>query len=481
MRVADAVLIAGEVIRFDLRRGGLSGGRVHAHTVGFRANIDAVLLLRDLVHQRQHLLVAVERGVAVFIDVVHAGSLRQPGQERRLRQGQPVGGGVEIGFRPGLDTIRQAAVVVLVQIQLQNIFLAEAARNFRRQHNFARFALQGDLVLFIRQQQRAGKLLGNCRRAGHHPAPGVVLPQSADQRHRVIAGVVPEFLILGGDGGGDQIGRNAVQRHPRTPAGVGIEDFVQHVAVAVEDARGLKLRGTVAQIVDRRKGGGNAEILVHAKRADAQDHQRQHEQQRHQPAQETTHAALAVAVFAALRASRGRYRRGRGRVHRLHRRGRGRLVGAPGPRARARRAIGRRGHARCVAVHLFHALGQWLAGLGVMGTRMRRRDFYRLSGDIIVRLGRDRHCGVARRIFRLRRHLSLAVPTPGRFRLAGGMAVDQRVGDCSNRRRLRRAFFGFAQSMRRLFVFGGRLAAHIHGAGIFVRSVETHRTGIFQI
>ncbi len=119
--------------------------------------------------------------------------------------------------------------------------------------------------------------------------------------------------------------------------------------------------------------------------------------------------------------------------------------------------------------------------MGLIPARRRRRDFHRLGGDVVIRLGWDGHRGIARRIFRLGRNLALAVPTPGRFRFTGGVAVNQRVGDCANRRRLWRAFFGFTQLQQRIITIRGRLSAHAHGAGIVIRSVQAHRSGIFQI
>ena len=64
---------------------------------------------------------AVEGGLAVGVDIVDGRGLRQPGQEGGLRQGQLVGGGVEIGLGGGLDAVGQVAVIDLVQVQLEDL------------------------------------------------------------------------------------------------------------------------------------------------------------------------------------------------------------------------------------------------------------------------------------------------------------------------------------------------------------------------
>ena len=40
-----------------------------------------------------------------------------------------------------------------------------------------------------------------------------------------------------------------VERDIGAPPGVGVEDLVQQIAVAVEDARGLELRGAFLQVI----------------------------------------------------------------------------------------------------------------------------------------------------------------------------------------------------------------------------------------
>ena len=69
----------------------------------------------------------------------------------------------------------------------------------------------------------------------------VVLPQRTDNGHRVEAGVAVEFLVLRGDGRGDQHRGDLFEGNVRAASRGGIEDLIQEVAVAVQDTGGLEL------------------------------------------------------------------------------------------------------------------------------------------------------------------------------------------------------------------------------------------------
>jgi len=85
--------------------------------------------------------------------------------------------------------------------------------------------------------------------------------------------VVVIFLILGGDRRGDQVRGNAFKRYVSALAGVWVHDLVQDVAVAVEDARRLKLRGAVLQLIHRGQGLGDIKVLVNRKSCHPHHHQ----------------------------------------------------------------------------------------------------------------------------------------------------------------------------------------------------------------
>ena len=57
----------------------------------------------------------------------------------------------------------------------------------------------------------------------------------AQQGHGVHAGVLVEVGVLGGDGGLDQVGRHAIQRHASAPPACRIEDLIEQVALSVVD------------------------------------------------------------------------------------------------------------------------------------------------------------------------------------------------------------------------------------------------------
>ena len=76
------------------------------------------------------------------------------------------------------------------------------------------------------------------------------------------------ILILRSKGSGDNIGRHLFDWHEGTPAGIRIDNFVDSIAVAVEDAGRFELRGMRAQIIYARQRSSDAVILVHQERAE---------------------------------------------------------------------------------------------------------------------------------------------------------------------------------------------------------------------
>ncbi len=125
---------------------------------------------------------------------------------------------------------------------------------------------------------------------------GVV--ECARQRHRIDALVRVEVCILDGDGRLLQIGRNARQRHDRTPACAGVEGLGEQIALAVEDARALERACTLLQIVGRWQVGGDQRVADQGD-ADAKDGQHSESQrpaERAPPERATAAIRLRLAL-----------------------------------------------------------------------------------------------------------------------------------------------------------------------------------------
>ncbi len=239
--IAGGVACPLEGVIANFQRGGGKIRLADTNPVHVLHDVDAALFLAEGVHQAQHLALAQQSGIPGGEDIINARRLGNARQEGCLPQGQPVSCGIEIGLCSSLNTIGEVAVVDFIQVQLQDFLLAVQAGDFRRQHDLACLAVVADLIFFIRQQQDAGELLGDGGGARNNIAAQQVAPQCPGNGNRIPAGIVVEFLVLGGDGCGNHIGRDFLQRHIGAPTGIGVNDFVQHVVIAVEDAGGLKL------------------------------------------------------------------------------------------------------------------------------------------------------------------------------------------------------------------------------------------------
>ena len=118
---------------------------VHADRYFAGADLDAAFGLAQSVHQHENLLLAGERDIAVGVNIVYRWRLRQAGQEGRFGKCQLVGSLAEIRLGGSFDPISQVAVIDLVQVQLENLILCIAARDFRGQDDLAGLAGIGAL------------------------------------------------------------------------------------------------------------------------------------------------------------------------------------------------------------------------------------------------------------------------------------------------------------------------------------------------
>src|SRR5262249_57633291 len=87
-----------------------------------------ILLLGDELldtHAPEHVVLACLGRLQPLLWVVLGRALRQPGQERRLRDREVLDVDVEERARRGLDAVRAGAEIDLVQVEVQDVVLTE--------------------------------------------------------------------------------------------------------------------------------------------------------------------------------------------------------------------------------------------------------------------------------------------------------------------------------------------------------------------
>ncbi len=116
---------------------------------------------------------------------------------------------------------------------------------------------------------------------GTRPSHGFPLPRGlrdgANEADNVEAGVVIEALVLGGDGGLDKVGRDAVERHVGAIARVGVGQSIKQLAVAVINAGRLECTGPVTQLRRPRQVGGHQTVADGRSRCHQQPAHKQHQ------------------------------------------------------------------------------------------------------------------------------------------------------------------------------------------------------------
>ena len=80
------------------------------------------------------------------------------------------------------------------------------------------------------------KLLGDGGRPGDGLAALVVLPEGTHDGEDIITRVAVKFLVFCCNGGGHQVGRDILELGIRPPAGIWIDDLIEQVAIAIENA-----------------------------------------------------------------------------------------------------------------------------------------------------------------------------------------------------------------------------------------------------
>ncbi len=145
----------------------------------------------------------------VGIEVIRP--LGQAGQKRSLRKFEGVRGFPKIGPRRHFDTPGAAAEIDAVEIELENLALAQLALDPRRHDHLADLALVGKIVA---HQQVFRDLLGDGRAALRAAGLGKVAEEGADQAALVDPLVLIEAPILGRDEGLLYVLRNVGKHHP---------------------------------------------------------------------------------------------------------------------------------------------------------------------------------------------------------------------------------------------------------------------------
>ena len=189
-------------------------------------------------------------GMAVGRKIVR--SLGQPGKQRAFFERELLGRLAEIAARRKLDAPGAAAEIDRVEIELENLRLAQRALHPRSHHHLADLALIGEV---FPHQQVLHDLLGDGRAALRAAGLGKIADEGADQAALVDALVVVEALVLRRHECLLHVLGNVGEHHP-DPALVLLEHLGKALALAVEHhARSGKLDalelGVIGQVRER--------------------------------------------------------------------------------------------------------------------------------------------------------------------------------------------------------------------------------------
>ncbi len=152
---------------------------------------------------------------------------------RALGQIQLIDRLVEVDFGRGLNAVGKVAVVVGVEIPLQNLIFRIAAAHFHGQQGFAQLA-QITFDAFARRalfgfDQRVLHDLLRDRRAALHLSALQIAHQRAPHAAQIEARVFVEAAVFVGDGRLAAEFGNLIERHPLAIAGALVDHFVQQV------------------------------------------------------------------------------------------------------------------------------------------------------------------------------------------------------------------------------------------------------------
>ncbi len=187
--IAD-ILVLGRLPRQPRRIG-------HGVTLGGR--VDPA----GLDHPLQHQVRAGQGGGHVDGGRQAGWGLGQGGEQRRLRQGQGAGRLVEVGLGRGLHAVGAGAEEHPVEIELEDLILAEAVGQSAGQHRLLQLAFQRAVGA---EEQGLRQLLGQARGPLHRGAGLGVGVQGAQHRQPVDGPMLVEPPVFGREEGVRHIG-----------------------------------------------------------------------------------------------------------------------------------------------------------------------------------------------------------------------------------------------------------------------------------
>ena len=188
-------------------------------------------------HLGQHQVAALHRQLGEAARIVVGGRLGQRGQERRLRQGKVAGGTPEVSAGGSLHAVVAVREVDLVQVQLQDLLLAEDALDPARDDHLRELAPE---------RAGPGEAVGkDVARKLHGDGAGALLererPQVAPDRSRhaapVDTAVLVEPLVLDGEERAGQLRRHGGEWHHDA---LFRSEARQQLAFTVENQAGLR-------------------------------------------------------------------------------------------------------------------------------------------------------------------------------------------------------------------------------------------------
>ena len=194
---------------------------------------------------------AVPRGFDVGGRRIIGGRLDETGDDRGLAQAQMVGAMPEEGSRGGVDSIGAAAEIDAVEIELENLVLAELALERERKNGFLDLPHEAPVV---RKEDVARELLGQ-RRCRADPV--VLDHRGADRARkadRVDADMAAEASVFGRDDRRAHLGRDLIIGEPAAEAR---PERQQHLTVGGADADHLAEVDALGQLAVARQIGGS--------------------------------------------------------------------------------------------------------------------------------------------------------------------------------------------------------------------------------
>ena len=183
-----------------------------------------------LQHIAQDLVAALQRVLRVHGGVVEAGAVHQPGQQRRLRQREVLGGGAEEVPRGGLDAVGVPVEEHDVQVALEDLVLGELLFQLDGELHFPQLVAHGllaaedDLLALIRGKMRliddVGDVLLGERGRTLTAALGDIERQCPEDPLRVEAAMLVEAAVLDRDDRVLDKRRHLVEGDPHPVLGV---------------------------------------------------------------------------------------------------------------------------------------------------------------------------------------------------------------------------------------------------------------------